>query len=106
MKSVESLTVRYCDDVANRPCALCGEAALYRQGPRLCLENPSDAVCRTCGKRHAPHLAGLLDLAQVAEKVGRLIRPLLTPPMEALLDLARAAENYSQSTPKLQPRPR
>ena len=65
--------------------------------------NPEDGVCRSCGKRYAPHLLALLDLAQAAERVGRTSRYLLVPPMESLLELARAAENYSTS--KKEPAP-
>ena len=46
-------------------------------------------------------LVALLDLAHVADKVGRIGRHLLTPSMESLLDLARAAENYSHASPKV-----
>jgi hypothetical protein len=41
-----------------------------------------------------------LDLAQVAERVGRIGRHTLVPPLGALLDLARAAEDYTHSTPE------
>jgi hypothetical protein len=54
-------------------------------------------VCRDCGKSHAPALAALLDLAHVADRVGRIGRHMLVPPLDALLDLARAAENYNDS---------
>lgn len=98
---MDNLTLRYCAEVGNGPCPMCGQAVLYRQGPRLVLGDSDEAVCRDCGKKHAPHLVDLVELARVAEKVGRLCRHLLTPPMESLLDLARAAENYSQSSPRL-----
>jgi len=54
-------------------------------------------VCRSCGKKHAPSLAALLDLERVAQRVGRIRRHTLVPPFEALLDLARAAEVYTAS---------
>jgi hypothetical protein len=38
-----------------------------------------------------------VDLARVAERVGRINRHTLVPSLGALLDLARAAENYSHS---------
>jgi hypothetical protein len=56
-------------------------------------------VCRPCGKKHAPSLVALLDLAHVAERVGRIGRHTLVPPMGALLDLARAAESYTDAAP-------
>jgi hypothetical protein len=42
----------------------------------------------------------LLDLAQVAERVGRIGRHTLSPPLGALLDLARAAEDYTHTSPE------
>jgi hypothetical protein len=58
-------------------------------------------VCRSCGKKGAPAMIALLDLAHTAERVGKSCRHLLTPPMESLLDLAHAAETYSHISPKL-----
>jgi hypothetical protein len=55
-------------------------------------------VCSECGKKHAPTLAALVDLAGVAERVGRIGRHTLVPPLGALLELARAAENYSTNS--------
>jgi hypothetical protein len=52
-------------------------------------------VCHSCGKNHAPTLAALLVLAQVARRVGNIGRHTVVPPMEALLDLARAAEEFT-----------
>jgi hypothetical protein len=66
-------------------------------GPCLHLGDTEDVVCRDCGKRHAPDLVALLDLAAVAERVGRIGRFTVVPPMAALLDLARAAEQYTAS---------
>jgi hypothetical protein len=56
-----------------------------------------EAVCRDCGRRHAPALAALLDLARTAQRVARTHRPTLVPPLNALLDLARAAESYAHA---------
>ena len=61
---------------------------------------PDVAVCDDCGRKHAPSLSALVDLAKVAERVGRIGRHTLVPPMTALLDLARAAENYSTNSTK------
>jgi hypothetical protein len=68
-------------------------------GPRLFLAD-GPVVCRQCGRKHAPSLAALLDLAQVAERVGRIGRYTLVPPLGALLDLARAAEDYTHAAPR------
>ena len=54
-------------------------------------------MCLPCGKKWAPSMIALLELAMTAERVGKSCRHLLTPPMESLLDLAHAAENYSHT---------
>ncbi len=40
-----------------------------------------------------------MDLAYIAERVGRIGQHTLVPPMTALLDLARAAEEYRITSP-------
>src|SRR5258708_25769651 len=89
-------------DASHVPCCpSCGQhhhpAA---RGPRLYLETHTDPLCRGCGKKLAPAMAALLDLAHTAERIGRSSPHMLTPPLESLLDLARAAENYSDSAPR------
>jgi hypothetical protein len=91
---VIQLTVGGVPDV----CTLCGGPATAAGGLGLFLADSQDCVCRTCGKRHAPSLAALLDLAGTAERVGRIGRHTVFPPLGALLDLARAAEAYTCST--------
>jgi hypothetical protein len=83
----------------NTTCSLCGGHTSV-DGPQLYRADRKDAVCRACGKKHAPSLVALLDLACTAERVGRIGRHTLVPPLTALLDLARAAEDYTQSTPR------
>lgn len=87
-------TIRLVDEVTETCCAKCGK--LFR-GASLALyaEENDRPVCRSCGKKVAPAMTALLDLAQTAQRVGKSCRHLLTPPMESLLDLAHAAENYS-----------
>lgn len=77
-------------------CALCSHGVKPTAGPRLFLGDSDEVVCRECAKRQAPDLVALLDLAVVAERVGRIGRHTLVPPMAALLDLARAAEQYAE----------
>lgn len=81
-------------------CALCGKQAAGTGGPQLIRAEDRNRVCRNCGKKHAPSLVALLDLACMAERVGRIGRHTLVPPLSALLDLARAAEDYSHATPR------
>ena len=52
-------------------------------------------MCAACGRKHAPDLAALVNLASAAERVGRMERNSVFPPLTALLDLASAAERYS-----------
>ncbi len=97
---MERIILKIADEPGTAACTLCGEPTLWTKGPRLVTAENAATICRGCGKRHAAPLVALLDLANIADKVGRQCRHLLTPPMESLLDLARAAENYSTSTPK------
>lgn len=97
---MERFTIKVSDEGDNCCCGLCGEFMGSTPGPRLHLDS-GDTVCRRCGKRHAPHLMALVDLAQVAERVGQSCRHLLVPPMEVLLALASAAEDYTAAKPCL-----
>jgi hypothetical protein len=92
------LVIQFKPSAPNSPCTLCGDRT-SETGPQLYRADRKDLVCRACGKKHAPSLAALLELACTAERVGRIGRHTLVPPLTALLDLARAAEDYSQSTP-------
>ncbi|MCC6420356.1 MAG: hypothetical protein IT429_19140 [Gemmataceae bacterium] len=79
-------------------CGMCGNT-VPANGPHLSVADDGAKVCRDCGKRHAPALAALLDLARVAERVGRIGRHTVVPPMAAILDLVKAAEDYLHLTP-------
>ncbi len=89
-----NLAIQLPPGCASGPCPLCGRQIESEEGPQLCLADHAQVVCRDCGKKHAPPLVALIDLARTAERVGRMGRHTLSPPMVALLDLARAAENY------------
>ena len=92
------LTIRLNQGACSDTCGLCGHQTDQAAGPRLCLAKGRDTVCRDCARQHAPALVALLDLARVAERVGRLGRHVLTPSMEAMLRLVRAAEDYTHTT--------
>src|SRR6266436_6410917 len=92
---MERFTLRFASDNDGCGCPLCMKPVHERRGPCVCLAETGAAVCRDCARRQAPGMLALLDLASVAENVGRKGRHLLIPPMESLLALARAAENYS-----------
>jgi hypothetical protein len=97
---MQDFTIRLCDERHPRACPVCGDShPRNAQGPGLFLEAHPSPLCRGCGKKLAPAMAALLELAVTAQRVGRRSRHMLTPPLESLLDLARAAENYSDSTP-------
>jgi hypothetical protein len=102
---MEALTIRYTDQADSDACVLCGRSILATAGPQLFDETTGRIACRTCGTRHAPHLAALLDLAKVSERVGRVCRHTLTPPMNTLLELARAAEDYNAKATTYLPSP-
>src|SRR4051794_35476143 len=89
----------------NGPCSLCGQPTSAPAGTQLVLADSLDPVCPDCGRKHAPALAALVNLAGAAERVGRIGRHTVFPPLTALLDLARAAEDYSCTTTSPPPPP-
>ena len=98
---MQRFIIHFASEPCESCCPACGTLDSSKKGPRLFPVDGDEPICRDCGKRLAPNLVALLDLAHVADKVGRLGRHMLTPSMESLLDLARAAENYSHSSPKV-----
>jgi hypothetical protein len=98
---MQRFTIQFTDEAQETSCPACGTVNFAKKGPRLFPVDGDEPICRDCGKRLAPNLVALLDLAHVADKVGQRGRHMLTPSMESLLDLARAAENYSHSSPKM-----
>jgi hypothetical protein len=102
---MQHVTIRLSATCQPRRCPVCDQQHNHgTDGPHLFLEEHAEPLCRGCGKKLAPAMAALLELAVTAERVGRRSRHLLTPPLESLLDLARAAENYSASSPCLRAR--
>jgi hypothetical protein len=73
------------------PCGFCGRPT----GSQLVVAETAAPVCPECGRRHAPELTALLDLADTARRIGRIGRHSVFPPLGALLDLASAAEKYT-----------
>ncbi len=96
-----NLTIHISHQASNSWCCLCEAGLLTGAGPHLVLAETDEPVCRECGKKEAPHLVALVDLAQVAQRVGRMCKHVLVPPMEVLLSLARAAEDFIHATPRL-----
>jgi hypothetical protein len=92
---MDSFTIRLVDAAEETCCPKCGATNHGKAGFGLFPHDEDQPVCRSCGKKWAPTMVALLDLALTAERVGKRCRHLLTPPMESLLDLAHAAENYS-----------
>jgi hypothetical protein len=85
------------DSCTEEPCGLCGRPAQAPAGTQLVVAESGALVCRDCGQRLAPSLAALVNLADAAERVGRIGRHTVFPPLTALLDLASAAEKYSRA---------
>jgi len=52
----------------NDPCALCGKPADPAVGPALFLDGTWAAVCWQCGRRLAPDLVALLELADASRR--------------------------------------
>jgi hypothetical protein len=94
----EHYNVRFVEADVPTCCPECGDVQADGRGPRVYQLGQEQPLCRRCGKRLAPHLGALLELASTMERLGRPCRQRLTPPLEVLLDLARAAENYVTST--------
>jgi len=102
---MQQFTIRLYTESRPPSCPVCGiDQHSHPRGLRLFVDSHDDPLCRGCGKKLAPTMAALLDLAHTAERVGRRSRHMLTPPLETLLDLARAAENYSAARPALHAR--
>ena len=96
---MECYTIQLTAETGEMSCPKCGERHRRRGGLGLFADDHDEPMCRSCGKKCAPAMIALLDLAHTAERIGKTCRHLLTPPMESLLDLAHAAENYSHITP-------
>jgi hypothetical protein len=92
--------LQYSPTPTDGPCGVCGAAVAAPAGTRLVLAEAQQPVCAGCGRRHAPMLAALLQLADEAERVGRIGRHTVFPPYTALLDLARAADTYAATRPE------
>ena len=84
-------------EATNEPCGLCGQPMEAPAGSRLVVAGTAAPVCNECGRKHAPALAALVNLADAATRIGRIGRTSVFPPLTALLDLASAAEKYAQT---------
>jgi ribosomal protein S27AE len=79
---MESYTIRLIEDAGHKSCPKCGQGYLGRCGLGLFAAEHAQPVCRSCGKKGAPTMAALLDLAHTAERGGKSWRRLFKPPME------------------------
>jgi hypothetical protein len=91
--------LEYRDELREQPCGLCGQVLSASPGMQLVLSDGAAPVCAECGRKHAPSLTALVNLAEAATRIGRMNnRHSVFPPLTALLDLANAAEKYAQTT--------
>jgi hypothetical protein len=98
LTSMTQLLLEYRVESTSALCGLCGQPLTASAGTLLLLAGNYTPVCLECGRRHAPSLAALVNLADAATRIGRIGRHSVFPPLTALLDLANAAEKYAQST--------
>ncbi|GEM_PF-2105588 len=61
------LAIKLNDEATEYECAVCGDERTSAVGPELFLADTWDLVCDECGRKHAPPLAALIDLAGAAE---------------------------------------
>lgn len=87
--------IQFGDSVTTESCGICQQLVAVPIGPRLHDLEQSTPVCRDCAKKNAPQLAALIELSQIAERVGRVCAHCqFGVPMETHLELARASERY------------
>ncbi len=89
------LVVRFVREPDTTNCGLCHQPVLNPSGMQLALADSQEPVCHSCGRRHQPALAALIQLADEAERISRIGRHMVVPPYTALLELAQAAEHYA-----------
>jgi hypothetical protein len=94
------LLVRYNCNAVSDSCALCGQPTTIPSGTQLVLAETRRPVCQGCGRRHDPAMAALVQLADEAERVGRIGRHTVVAPYTALLELAQAADNFASTLPR------
>jgi hypothetical protein len=61
-----NLAIKLNSNITPEPCPLCGQATNPNIGAELTLADCDLVVCRDCGRKHAPALAALLELAWLA----------------------------------------
>ena len=67
---MECFTIGLVEEMGERCCPKCGVRYAGRGGLGLFTDDHDEPVCRSCGKKCAPTMIALLDLAQTAERVG------------------------------------
>lgn len=76
-------------------CATCDTACMQEIGLAFVLVPENRLACHACGRSRSPALSALMQLAQIAQEVGRIQQhhP-REPTLSNLLRLAQAAEKY------------
>lgn len=86
--------LKHCADDVVPTCTACGEQA-GKAGAVVLSQTDGTVLCRSCGRSQAPELAALLDLSDVADRVGRVSRGRgLWLPLDDLLEMTRVAQEF------------
>jgi hypothetical protein len=73
MADDKRLAIKLNNAITNDPCAICG-ARTDPTGIDLFLADTWELVCIECGRKHAPELAALLDLASAADSFAAMAK--------------------------------
>lgn len=76
-------------------CGICGCNAKSSPGPQLYRAEDNVPVCRQCGRNAAPKLGAIVDLADVALRVGRITcQQGVWVPLAMLVEMTRVCQYY------------
>jgi hypothetical protein len=76
MSNQISLAIKLNNYSTSEHCVLCNTETEVHSSPELFLIDGYKVVCRSCGRRYAPVLVSLLDLAQSAKSYSNMLMEL------------------------------
>jgi hypothetical protein len=92
--NVEDFLIAVAPQPPSEICGVCSEKLDRTFGLQMYRARDRGSVCRSCGRKVAPKLAALLDLAEVAMRAAKIARHNRTwLPLETLLEMTRVAES-------------